>query len=77
LLSPSTLDAKGRLLVFLAPRDSIFSPLAIVDIATSQVTRVPCDELSDYLSAAWTSDGHIVTTQVRTRATLWKFTPEK
>ena len=74
-LSPSAMDAKGRLLVSLLPRDSWFNPIAILDTATGRITRVPADELSDHQSAAWTPDGHIVTLQLGLRATLWRFTP--
>jgi hypothetical protein len=74
-LSPSAMDAKGRLLVGILPRDSWFNPVAILDTATGRITRVPADELTDHTSAAWTPDGHIVTLQLGLRATLWKFTP--
>jgi hypothetical protein len=73
-LSPCAMDAKGRLLVSLLPRDSWFTPVGILDTATGRITRVPADELSDHQSAAWTPDGHIVTLQLGLRAMLWRFT---
>jgi hypothetical protein len=74
-LSPGALDSKGRLLITLALRDSWFNPLAIVDTATGRLTRIPGDDSSDYHTAAWTPDGHIVTIQLGLRAALWKFAP--
>jgi hypothetical protein len=74
-LSPSAIDANGRLLVALLPRDSWFDPVAVLDTSTGRMTRVKADDLSDHQSSAWAPDGHIVTLQVALRAALWKFTP--
>ena len=72
-LSPGALDAKGRLLVSLFPRDSWFNPPGILDTANGRITRVPFANLSDLPSAAWTADGQIMALQFGLRATIWRF----
>jgi eukaryotic-like serine/threonine-protein kinase len=71
-----SVDAKGRALFSVSPLDSWFNPLAILDTATGHITRVPGDNLSDHHAALWTPDGHIISTQIGLRATIWKFQPE-
>jgi hypothetical protein len=73
---PNAIDARGRLLISLQLRDSWFNPLGILDTLTGHIERVPVDTVSDYLSAAWTTDGHIVSTEVGLHATMWRFRPE-
>jgi Tol biopolymer transport system component/tRNA A-37 threonylcarbamoyl transferase component Bud32 len=74
-LSPDALNADGRLLTALQPRDSWFNPPAIVDTETGRVTRIPSDNLHDYQSVGWTPDGRVITLRYGVRATLWKFQP--
>ncbi len=73
--STSSLNADGRLLVPLAPRDSWFNPAGIIDTATGRITRIPSDNQGDYRSLAWTRDGQVVALKNGLRATIWKFHP--
>ncbi len=76
-LSPSSLNADGRLLFPLQPLDSWFSPIGLVDTATGRVTRLATDDVSDYHSLAWLPDGRILALRVGLRSTLWRFQPRK
>ena len=75
-LSSGAMDASGRLLLMGQPFDSWFNPLLVLDTATGRLTRVPSNDLSDHLSAAWLPDGRIVALRMGLRAALWKLTPE-
>ena len=76
-LSPNALDAQGRLLNPLSPRDSWFNAPGLLDTATGRVTRIASDDVSDYHSMAWLPDGRILALRVGLRSTLWKFQPRK
>jgi hypothetical protein len=69
------LDANGRLLISGAAPDSWFNPLAMVDINTGRITRVPAAPQADHHSGVWLPDGRIATLNLWLRGTLWKFTP--
>jgi hypothetical protein len=71
--SSESIDAKGRLLVSLSPFDSWFNALGILDTNSGRIDRVPVDSLSDHHSGVWTPDGGVLYTEVRMRATIWKF----
>ena len=73
--SSESIDAKGRMLVSLSPFDSWFNALGILDTKTGRIVRVPVDSLSDHHSGVWSPDGGIYFTEVRMRATIWKFLP--
>jgi hypothetical protein len=73
VLLPDAMDAKGRLLVSLQPRDLWFNPTGIVETAADRITRVPSANLSDDPSAAWTADGRIIALQEGMGATIWRF----
>ena len=74
--SSGSIDTQGRLLVALGPPDSWFNPIGILDTESGRIARVPADSLSDHHSAVWTADGHVLSTQVGLRATIWKFQVE-
>lgn len=74
-LSPNALNADGRLLMPLVPRDSWFNPAGMIDTGTGRITRIPSDNLSDYQSVGWTPDGQVMALKIGLRATLWKFQP--
>ena len=75
-VSSSSMDAQGRLLVPLSLSDSWFNPIGILDTASGRITRVAGDNLTDYYSAVWTPDGHILAMQVGHTAAIWQFHPE-
>jgi hypothetical protein len=65
----------GKILVGVAPRDSWFFTLAILDPATGKLTRVPVNYTGDLFPSAWGSDGRILATGALMRAQLWRFRP--
>jgi len=73
LLTPGSLDLRGRLLFPLQPKDAWFNPPGIIDLETGRVTRLPADNLNDHHSAVWARDGRILTLQVGYLSTMWKF----
>ena len=75
-LAPNSLSSDGRLLVSLTPPDSWFNPPGLLDIATGRLTRLSADDVSDYHSFAWLSDGQVVMMHLGLDATLWRFQPE-
>ena len=75
--SSESIDAKGRLLLSLSPLDSWFNTLGILDTNNGSIVRVPTDTLSDHHCGVWTADGGVLYTEVRMRATLWKFAAVK
>ena len=75
-VSSGSMNTQGRLLVPLSPSDSWFNPIGILDTVSGRITRVDGDNLTDYYSAVWTPDGHILAMQVGHSATIWKFHPE-
>jgi serine/threonine protein kinase/WD40 repeat protein len=79
-LSPTSLGSrainkKGELLVSVAPRDSWFFGLAIVDLSTGKMTRIPLNYAGDTLYPAWASDGSILVTAETMNAHIWRFRP--
>jgi hypothetical protein len=75
VLSPSALNADGRLLTTLLLPDAWFNPPGMIDTVTGRVTRIPSDNLSDYESIGWTQAGQVMALKIGLRATIWKFQP--
>jgi hypothetical protein len=65
----------GKILVGIAPEDSYFFEVAILDPATGQLTRVPVDYTGDKVIANWASDGRILALGLQFRGDLWRFRP--
>jgi hypothetical protein len=76
-LGPKTINNEGRLLVTVAPTDSWFLGLAILDLATGRLTQVPLNYTGDVVMPGWADDGRILTTAVPMRAHIWRFRPVK
>jgi predicted Ser/Thr protein kinase len=73
LLGPDALNKDGKLLVSVAPRDSWFFGLAILDPTTGAVTRVPLNYTGDIMVAGWGSDGRILAIANPMRSHIWRF----
>jgi hypothetical protein len=76
-ISTGSFDAGGRLLTSISLSDSWFNPLGILNTVTGSIGRVPVEQFSDYDSAVWTPDGHILAMHRIPRSTIWRFQPEK
>jgi serine/threonine protein kinase len=79
-LSPTSLGShainrRQELLVSVAPRDSWFFGLAIVDLSTGRMARIPLDYAGDTFYPAWASDGSILVTSELMNAHIWRFRP--
>jgi Tol biopolymer transport system component len=65
----------GKILVGVAPRDSWFFGLAILDAATGKLTRVAVNYTGDIFHSAWANDGRILAMGGLMRARIWRFRP--
>jgi len=74
-LGTSAVNSNDRLLVTVAPLDSWFWGIGIVDLNTGMLTRVPTDYAGDISGANWTSDGKIIATGLPLRSSIWRFRP--
>ncbi|HEV2245213.1 MAG TPA: protein kinase, partial [Terriglobia bacterium] len=74
-LSPGALNNDGKLLLTVAPKDSWFFGLAILDLATGKLAPVPLNYTFDVAHAGWASDGSILATGSPIRAHIWRFRP--
>jgi len=80
LLAPYTLgggalNKDGKLLVIVAPTDSWFFGVAILDLASGKLTPVPLNYPFDAAVAIWARDGSILATGSPIRAHIWRFQP--
>lgn len=74
-LGPNSLDKNGRLLVSVAPKDSWFFRLAILNLATGKLAQVPLNYTGDIMTPGWARDGRVLTTADPIRARIWRFRP--
>jgi eukaryotic-like serine/threonine-protein kinase len=74
-LGSNAINKDGRLLVSVAPSDSWFFRLAILDLTTGKLTRVPLNYLGDIMTPGWASDGSILASAYPMRAHIWRFRP--
>ena len=78
-LSPGSVR-KGRLVVPVSTRDSWDWFVALLDLPTGRLTRVPLDYDTDFHFASWSPAGRIIGVGLGMEAGLWKFektTPER
>jgi serine/threonine protein kinase len=76
-LGPSAVNEYGKALVGIAPVDSWFFGVAILDLATGELKGVPLNYLGDIDIPGWASDGRILATADPMRAHLWRFRPAR
>ncbi len=74
-IGAKAVSGEGKILVGIAPRDSYFFQVAILDLATGELNRVPVDYTGDQVMANWASDGRILALGLQFRGDLWRFRP--
>jgi hypothetical protein len=74
-LASGALNKDGKLLVGVAPTDSWYYGLGILNLATGKLTPVPLDSNDDLAMPSWTSDGHILAQGQAMRSHIWRFRP--
>jgi eukaryotic-like serine/threonine-protein kinase len=66
----------GEILVGIAPKDSYFFGVAILDPTTGELTKVPVNYTGDKIMANWASDGrHVIAIGLELKGNLWRFHP--
>ncbi|HZU28948.1 MAG TPA: hypothetical protein VFA04_25715, partial [Bryobacteraceae bacterium] len=71
--SPGAIDARGRLLVDTASRDSWYYNLAMLDAGADTLTPVPVRFTGGVGSPCWTAAGDIMALGVGLSSTLWRY----
>jgi hypothetical protein len=74
-VGPGAVSKDGKALVGVVPPDSWFFRLAILDLATGELKRVPLNYAGDIMSSGWARDGRILVTANPIRAHIWRFRP--
>lgn len=75
-LGPNAVRADGKIAVSVAPTDSWFWPVAIIDPDTGEL-ELASPLQADMEGSGWDNEGRLVTLGRFLRATLWRFRPEK
>jgi eukaryotic-like serine/threonine-protein kinase len=65
----------GKLLVGVAPRDSWFYAVAMLDTDSGKLTKVSLNYTGDIMVSGWANDGRVLATGLRMRADVWRFRP--
>jgi hypothetical protein len=74
-VGPSAVNTDGKAVVETAPLDSWFFRLAVLDLATGELRRIPFNYSGDIELTGWASDGRILATAIPMRAHIWRFRP--
>ncbi len=74
-LGPSAFNERGKALVQVDPADSWFFRVAILDLTTGELKRIPINYAADIMLSGWASDGRILATATPIRAHIWRFRP--
>ncbi len=74
-LAPNAVGVDGRIAVRVAPVDSWFWPLGIVDPASGRVTVPGGKATADHWMPGWTDNGQIVSTYNTALGRIWRFRP--
>lgn len=72
-LAPNAVALDGRLVVRVAPNDSWYWPVAILDPRTGRLERVPAGDEMDMFGSGWDGQGRLVIIANKTRSSLWRF----
>ena len=74
-LSPSAVDANGRILIRIMSSQSWFGPAGVLDPRTGHFAPLTGTFDADMDSAGWTADGRVVTLVNNIESDLWRFRP--
>jgi hypothetical protein len=74
-LAPGALNKDGKLVVDVAPKDSSFLGLAMLNLATGELKQIPVSYSGDMWVPDWASNGSILVTASPIRAHIWRFRP--
>jgi Tol biopolymer transport system component len=75
LLSPSAVDAEGRILTRIWSPSSWFTPAGVIDPRTGHFAPLTGTFDADMDYAAWTVDGRVITRVHDLESNLWRFRP--
>lgn len=76
-LGGNAMDRSGKLVVSIAPPDSWFWAVSVLDLKNGSVTPIPLNYTGDISSMAWARDGRVLADGEELVAHLWRFRPEK
>ena len=74
-LGPGAVNKNGKAVVGVAPRDSWFFKVAILDLTTGELNMIPINYAGDIMVTGWASDGRILVTATPMRSHIWRFSP--
>jgi Tol biopolymer transport system component len=79
-LAPVPTDARainpqGKMLVTTSPSDSWFYRVAVLDLATRQITAIKLNYAGDTLSGNWASNGSVISVGLPLKIRIWRFRP--
>ena len=72
-LSPTAVDARGRLLLDVTSPSMWFYRAAMLDTAQGKLTPIPLDFFGDAMAPGWTPDGGIVSAGAGLTSSLWRY----
>ena len=72
-ISPNAVGKDGRIVLSIAPPDSWFFGVGILDARSGKWERVPVNVTGDFIAPGWLDDGRILSSAWPLRATLWRF----
>ena len=74
-LGERSLSKSGKLVIGVTSPDSWFFSVAVLDLATGRVQRIPLNFTGDVLQSMWTNDGRILSLAEPMQAHIWRFRP--
>jgi serine/threonine protein kinase len=69
-----SINSRGKMLVNTSPPDSWFYRVAVLDLATGEITPIKVDYAGDTLSGNWT-DGRVISVGLPLKIRIWRFRP--
>jgi hypothetical protein len=72
-LSPTAVDARGRILLDTTSPSMWFYRAAVLDPAHGKLSVIPLSFRGDSMAPGWTSDGRIVSAGAGLTGSLWRY----
>jgi hypothetical protein len=72
-ISPNAVGKDGRIVLSIAPPDSWFLGVGVLDPRSGKLERVPINLTGDFDAPGWLDDGRILSSAWPLKATLWRF----